>query len=130
MARCGCGGSCGCNLEAGTNVTVGGTGAPADPWIISSLTHCTQVRNCITEGTGIDYNSGTGVVSVCVSPDVGNNIGLDANGSLFVPTGAATVMSGCGLTGDGSGSDPVRANVAVWPYPCAVGSRGSVISCD
>jgi hypothetical protein len=130
IARCGCGGSCGCNLEAGPNVTVGGTGAPANPWIVSALTNCPEVRNCITQGEGIDYDPGTGVVAVCISPDVGNNLALDANDCLYVPTGAATVTAGCGITGDGSGGDPVRANVGVWPYPCDVGTFGSTISCE
>lgn len=131
MARCGCGGTCGCNLTAGANTTVSGTGSGADPWVVNATTNCPQVRNCLTEGDGINYTPGTGVIETCLSADVGNNITYGTDGCLFVPTGAATVsVNACGLSGDGSGGSPLAVKTGTWPYPCAVGTFGSVIACD
>lgn len=178
MARCGCGGACACNLTAGTNTTVSGTGSAADPWVISSVTDCGQVRTCITGADGVAFDQGTGVISACLSTDEGNNLSygsdgclycgtncaevrtcisaapgltynpgtgvmgpdisdtpgnnlvVDANG-LYVPAGAATVSTGCGITGDGSAGAPVKANVGTWPWPCPISNAfDNLIYCD
>ncbi|MEV5929915.1 hypothetical protein ACPCSG_27030 [Streptomyces cellulosae] len=130
MARCGCGGGlCNCSVVAGENVTVGGSGSPANPYTVSANVGCDAVRPCLSGGDGIAYDPGTGVIGAAVSPAPGNNLAVGPDG-LFVPTGAATVSTGCGLTGDGSGGSPVAAAVGTWPYPCDPDTAGGVVVCD
>ena len=130
MARCSCGSECGCNLVAGTNTTVTGSGTPANPWTVSALTNCDQVRDCLSDGNGISYNDTTGVISACLSTDANNNIVFGTDGCLFVPTGAATVTPGCGLTGNGAAATPIQVNVQPWPYPCDVTAAAGGAYCD
>lgn len=131
MARCGCGGAeCGCNLIAGDNVTVGGSGSAANPWVINSITNCAEVRTCLTGGDGLNYDNTTGDFDLCLSPAANNAAIIDASGCLFVQTGAATVTAGCGLTGTGAPGSPLAANVQAWPYPCPPETSGGVIACD
>lgn len=78
-----------------------------------------SVRSMLSAQDGVKYNSLTGVFSADISPNVGNNLTLDGSGRLFVPTGSATVSVGPGILGNGSGPNPVRANVASWPYVTA-----------
>lgn len=130
MARCGCGGgSCNCVVSAGENVTVEGSGSTALPYVISSRVTCDQVRPCISAGPGATYDPATGVVGADVSGDAGNNLRVNPDGSLFVPTGAATVTAGCGLTGDGSGSAPLEVATGAWPYSCPPETYGGAIVC-
>lgn len=81
MARCGCGDTaCNCTIQAGAGVTVGGSGSPANPYVISSSN--------------------------------------------------AALVKGCGITGVGTGADPIRAVTGTWPYPCDVTALGGVVACD
>lgn len=130
MARCGCGGECSCALTAGDNIQVSGSGTSAVPWVVTALTDCTEVRQCITGEDGVDFDQTTGVASVCVSPDAGNNITRDANGCLFVAGAPGTVQVGCGLVGDGSAGTPVTVNTLPWPFTCTPEANGSVVTCD
>ena len=130
MARCGCGGECSCSLVAGDGILVSGSGSNAVPWVVSAVTDCVDVRNCFSEGDGVDYDPVTGEIAVCVSPDAGNNITLDANGCLYVAGAPGLVTTGCGITGDGSPGAPVAANTGVWGFGCAPETNGSVIACD
>lgn len=93
-------------------------------------TGANSVRSMLSAQDGVQYNSLTGVFSADISADPGNNLTLDAFGRLFVPTGSATVTTGPGILGDGSGPDPVRANVASWPYVTApvTGAQGVFIN--
>ncbi|MEU0059080.1 hypothetical protein [Streptomyces sp. NPDC006334] len=84
---------------------------------MSAVTDCAQVRTCISPGPGINYDPATGVVAADVSNTPGNNLTIDSGG-LFVPTGAATVSVGCGLSGDGSASTPVAVNADAWGFTC------------
>lgn len=70
------------------------------------------------------------MVAARPSTDAGNNLAIGGDGGLFVPTGAATVTTGCGLTGDGSGSAPVQVATGAWPYACDVDTVGTAIVCD
>lgn len=79
-------------------------------------TGANSVRSLLSANNGVKYNSLTGVFSADISPNVGNNLTLDGSGRLFVPTGSATVTTGPGILGNGSGPNPVRANVSAWPY--------------
>jgi hypothetical protein len=106
----------------GDGVEVTGAGSTPNPFVISAVTNCAEVRQCLSNGSGITYNATTGQISVDLSEDPGNNLVRRPNG-LYVPTGAATVTTGCGLTGDGSGSAPVRAATGTWQY-------GGVVVCD
>lgn len=131
MARCQCGssGGCDCVVQAGANTTVTGTGSAANPYVVSSITNCAQVRACLSDGNGINYNPATGNIAACLSADAGNNIAFGTDGCLFVPTGAATVSVGCGIQGNGSIGSPVRANVGTWPFACDVDVNGYPIYC-
>ncbi|MEH0579143.1 hypothetical protein QBA54_32750 [Streptomyces sp. B21-108] len=81
---------------------------------MSAAVTCDQVRRCLSAGPGVAYDPATGVIGADVSDTPGNNLVIDENG-LFVPAGAATVTTGCGVLGDGSASSPVRANTAALP---------------
>ncbi|MET8609836.1 hypothetical protein [Streptomyces misionensis] len=106
-----------------------GSGSPANPYVISSEVPCTTVRACLSAGPGVEYDPATGVIGAKVSAEAGNNLVQRPDG-LFVPTGAATVSTGCGLTGDGSAGAPVKANTGAWPYSCDVTAVGGVVACD
>lgn len=95
-----------------------------------SDTGAASVRSMLSAEDGVKYNSLTGVFSADISPNPGNNLTLDGLGRLFVPTGSATVSVGPGILGDGSGGNPVRANVAAWPYPTPAvsGSQGVFVN--
>lgn len=131
MARCGCGGGlCNCALAAGENVAIGGTGSNATPYTISAVTNCAEVRACLSGGEGIDYDPATGVIAADISAETGNNLALGPDGGLWVPTVGSTVATGCGLTGDGSGSAPLEVATGTWPYGCAIDTYGGVVACD
>ncbi|MFJ8143265.1 hypothetical protein [Streptomyces sp. NPDC096013] len=131
MARCQCGGDgCNCVVIAGENAEVTGAGSTLNPYVVSAEIGCEDVRPCIVAGDGISYDSSTGVVAAHLSDRSGNNIAVGPDGGLFVPTGAATVSAGCGITGDGSASAPVTASTGEWPYACSVDDFGGVVACD
>ncbi|MFF5477983.1 hypothetical protein ACFY5C_11690 [Streptomyces sp. NPDC012935] len=88
-----------------------------------------RFRACLSAGDGIDYDPATGVIAADISDQAGNNLALGPDGGLFVPTGAATVSTGCGLTGDGSGSAPLTVATGTWPYACTPEDAGGVIVC-
>lgn len=130
MARCGCGGACSCALVSGANTTVTGSGTPANPWVVNASTDCPTVRTCVSAGPGVNYNSTTGVISADVSGTAGNTLTIDGDG-LYVPASSGqAVTTGCGLTGNGTAGTPLAVNVSAWPYPCAIGTAGGVVSCD
>lgn len=106
-----------------------GSGSAANPYTISTEVACEDVRGCLSAGPGITYDQATGVIGTQVSGQAGNNLTLGPDG-LYVPTGAATVNVGCGLSGDGSGGAPLTLNTGAWPYPCPPESAGGVIVCD
>ncbi|MEZ7005815.1 hypothetical protein [Streptomyces sp. AD55] len=131
MARCGCGGGlCNCLVQAGRNVTVSGSGSTANGYVISSEVPCEDVRDCLSAGPGVSFDQDTGVIAANVSPQQGNNLVVNPDGSLAVPTAGGQVLTGCGLTGDGSGSAPVAAATSPWPYSCSIDDFGGVVSCD
>ncbi|MGW0086556.1 hypothetical protein [Streptomyces sp. NPDC003393] len=86
------------------------------------------MRSCLSAGPGATFDQATGVISARVSGQAGNNL-LQQPDGLFVPTGAATISAGCGLTGNGSGSAPLEVSTGTWPYPCSPESAGGVIVC-
>ena len=131
LARCGCGGNqCGCAVIAGDNVTIGGTGSAANPFVITAQTSCPEVRACLHGTAGVAYDQASGTFSAALSGQPGNNVTVNADGGLFVPTGAATVSTGCGLSGDGSGSAPVEVNTGTWPFTCSLDDVGGGVYCD
>lgn len=129
MARCGCGGSCGCSLSGGDNVVVTGSGSSGNPWVIDSHVDCAEARACFSGSGGVNFDSATGVISADVSSTAGNQLVVDANG-LFVPAGSNTVSTGPGILGNGSGGNPVRANLRTWPFACSQDANGSVVQVD
>ncbi|QKW06917.1 hypothetical protein HUT18_11465 [Streptomyces sp. NA04227] len=114
--------------DAGNTVAFGADGGllvPTPPEVT-----CAQVRPCVSAGDGLAYDQATGVFTPNISDDAGNNITTGTDGGLFVPTGAATVTTGCGLTGDGAAATPLIVSTGTWPYPCDVATRGGVVVCD
>ncbi|MFF4900408.1 hypothetical protein [Streptomyces sp. NPDC001068] len=106
-----------------------GSGSPANPYVVSAEVPCSDVRACLSGGPGINYNAATGQISAKLSASAGNNLVANADG-LFVPTGAATVTAGAGLTGNGAAANPLKANVGTWPYTCPVNTAGGVVVVD
>jgi len=121
---------CNCTLVAGENVTVSGTGSEANPYRVSAQVPCDTVRACFTAGPGIDLDPASGTISADLSGQAGNNLVINPDGGLYVPTAGGQVLTGCGLTGDGSASAPVQAATETWPYTCSVDTAGTVIACD
>jgi hypothetical protein len=39
-------------------------------------------------------------------------------------------VTACGLSGDGTTASPLTANVAAWPFACAIGDSSSGVYCD
>lgn len=131
MARCGCGGaSCGCAIIPGENISIGGTGSPANPFIVTAVTECAEVRGCLHSGAGLAYDEVSGTFSAALSPAVGNNLAVEPDGGLYVPTGAATVSTGCGLSGNGAASSPLQVTSVTWPYDCPVDTTAGGVYCD
>jgi hypothetical protein len=97
--------------------------------VIDAVTDCTVVRQCLSGGPGVTYDAATGAFSADLSGDAGNNLVLRPDG-LFVPTGAATVATGCGLVGNGAGSTPVRVNTSPWAWPCNIDTNAGRVYCD
>ena len=91
---------------------------------------CGDVRTCLSAGDGLAYDPATGEFEVEISPQAGNQVAVAADGGLFVPPGAATVETACGLTGDGSAGTPLGAAVQAWPYPCDVNGNAGGVYCD
>lgn len=115
-------------LSAGTGITY--SSATGQISADFSAVPCTAVRPCLSAGNGASYNSGTGVVTARLSPQAGNNIVFAPDGGLFVPTGAATVTTGCGLTGNGSAGSPVKAVTSAWGYACDLDAQAGKVYCD
>jgi hypothetical protein len=98
--------------------------------VIDALTDCTEVRACLSGVNGVTFDPLTGQISADLSSTAGNQLSLDANG-LFVPAATpAAVNVGCGLTGDGSIGNPVRAVVVPWNFVCDINARSSGIYCN
>jgi len=132
LARCQCGDSTGCQcvVQAGTGTTVTGSGSPANPYIVSAdAPDCSAVRACLSAGSGVTYNSTTGVIQACVSGDAGNNLVLGSDNCLYVPAQGATVATGCGLEGDGSAGSPLAVNTATWPFACDIDTQARGVYC-
>jgi hypothetical protein len=131
VARCGRGGGlCNCRLTAGENITISGSGSDANAYVILADVPCESVRTCLSGADGINFDTATGVISADLSGQAGNNLVLGGDGGLYVPTAGGAVLTGCGLTGDGTGSAPRQAATGTWPYQCSVDTAGSVIACD
>ncbi|MFF5668783.1 hypothetical protein ACFY8S_01380 [Streptomyces hygroscopicus] len=115
------------STDAGNELEFGSDGGLMVP---PAPVTCDQVRPCISAGPGATYDPATGVVGADLSGEAGNNIVIGPDGGLYVPSGSATVTTGCGLTGDGSASAPVTAATGTWPYACDVATYGGGVYCD
>lgn len=130
MARCGCGGACSCALVAGDNITVTGSGASANPWVVNAVVNCSSVRSCLSANNSATYNPATGVIGVCISTDANNNLSRGTDGCLYVAPGNNAVTAGCGLTGTGLAGSPLTAQTSTWPYPCDTDDNAGGVYCD
>lgn len=115
------------STDAGNAVEFGSDGGLLVP---PTEVTCEDVRPCFSAGDGAAYEPETGVISARPSEDAGNNLVIGDDGGLYVPTGAATVTPGCGLTGDGSGADPLTVATGEWPLECDVDTYGGGVYCD
>lgn len=130
MARCGCGASGGGVIVNGTNTVVTGSGTVASPYQIASHTDCAESRLCNSQGNGIAYNSGTGVIAARLSATGGNAIVFGGDGGLYASPNNNTVNVGPGVIGNGSVGSPVRASIVAWPFPTTADANGSGIYVD
>lgn len=103
MARCGCSGECGCCLSSTDgSVVISGTGSAANCFDLSTNTNCDEVRQCLTGTGGINFDQGSGVISVCISADDNNTLQLGSDGCLFGGTDCSAVRT---CLDDGPGLD-------------------------
>ncbi|MGW2951481.1 hypothetical protein [Streptomyces eurythermus] len=131
VARCGCGGGqCDCTIQGGENVTVSGSGSAANPYVVSVKVPCEEARACLSAGSGITFDQATGVIASHLSSQAGNNIAVGPDGGLLVPTVGGQILTGCGLTGNGAASSPVKVNTGTWPHACTVDVGGGGVYCD
>lgn len=112
------------STDAGNIVEIGGDGGAY------ATVDCADVRPCLSGGDGITYDPVTGLIQTKLSTDAGNNAVIGGDGGVFVPAGGATVITGCGLTGDGSGGAPLSVAVGAWDYPCSLEDEGGRVFCD
>ncbi|WP_328638349.1 hypothetical protein [Streptomyces canus] len=98
--------------------------------MISAEIPCSDVRACLSAGPGINLDQATGQISAHLSGQAGNNVSVGPDGGLLVPTAGGQVLTGCGLSGNGSASAPVKANTQAWPYACNVDTFGGGVYCD
>ncbi|MER6984484.1 hypothetical protein ABT317_47950, partial [Streptomyces carpinensis] len=139
------------------DTTVSGSGSAGDPYVVSAAVvldptppqggsnlvlagpeglflECADVRGCLSAGDGIAYDEATGEISARPSTDAGNAVTFGADGGLYAPAGGgggpATVVTACGLTGDGSAGAPLAASVAAWDFPCDIDANGGSVYCD
>ncbi|MFK0063330.1 hypothetical protein ACIQTN_29395 [Streptomyces werraensis] len=96
---------------------------------MSAAVLCEDVRGCLSGGPGITVDQATGEIAADLSSQPGNNLTVGPDGGLLVPTAGGTVLAGCGLTGDGSGSAPLAVATGTWPYPCDPDTAGGVVVC-
>lgn len=133
MARCGCSGA-DCSMFRGCISAGTGIDYDSSTGVISAeALECSAVRGCLSEGPGINYDSATGQISaeIATCANVRTCI-TGTNGIVFNQgTGVATLnaSNGCGILGNGTPADPLRANVSTWPFACAP-SNGGGIYCD
>ena len=147
-------------VEAGDNVTVTGTGAAGDPYVVAAEAADPTVVQAGDRATVT--GTGTAGDPYVVSADppscedvrpclvAGDGIDYDAatgvvaarpstdagNGLGFGTDGgllvpaAEPLTAGCGLTGDGSAGAPLSAAVAAWPYACDLDANAGGVYCD
>ncbi|MEU5497983.1 hypothetical protein [Streptomyces griseofuscus] len=105
------------------NATVTGTGTASDPYVVSGDVIVAPEQN------GVEA-SPSGLL-VAPSSDTGNRLAFGADNRLYVPPDTV----GCGLQGDGSAANPLRAKPAAgsaaWAatWSCA-DSQYSTLKCD
>jgi hypothetical protein len=127
------------------DLTLSGSGAAGDPYDVtaavrldaappgggSNLIHegpdglyveCGDVRSCLVEGDGIDYDPATGTISARPSAEPGNTLTIGGDGGLMVPPGGggATALEvtdspsiDLTLTGTGAAGDPYDVTATV-----------------
>lgn len=136
MGRCGCSSACSCLIQAGAGVTVTGNGSTVDPYTIGlsgsggGLEDCADLAECMDVSMELGASGRWGVK---ISADPGNAAAFGSDGGLFASAGGGgpvTVATGAGLVGNGSISDPVRAAVSAWPYPCSVDDEAGLVFVD
>ncbi|MEV0822554.1 hypothetical protein [Nonomuraea rubra] len=112
-----------------------GTGSTSDPVIISATDtaiDCADVRPCMSEGPGIDYDPVTGVISARLSTDAGNATIIGTDGGLYSPSsggGGLTAVTSADtpcidLSGLGTAGSPLQAAPIVDPV------AGNLLACS
>lgn len=109
---CGCSPTCACLVVAGSaNVTVSGSGSPANPFSVS-VDSGEAIQVTVSDTGSLDLTlTGTDISGVVVpSADPNNCTVLGTDGGVFTPCPAAIVVQGDGttttVTGTGAAGDP------------------------
>lgn len=94
---------------------------------------CEDVQDCVGEavaaGQGLEYDDAGNALSASVSGDAGNAVTYGSDGGLYAAGAAAAIVTGCGVTGNGTSAAPLTAAVPAWPWPCAADTAGEPVAC-
>jgi hypothetical protein len=127
VARCGCGNTCSCQVEQGDGISVTGTGASGNPFVIAA--DAEYIRDTINAaaalGSGIDSNDAGDSLSVLPSTDPGNAIEVGSDGRLHAVGSLIDIGPGLEVTDDGlsvAGEPPEN-----YPDGCAPETDGTPV---
>lgn len=123
------------------DLTLTGAGTLGDPYVISAvlnldpaglgtiggaglLISCDDVRSCLSGGSGISFDAGTGIISAAISADSGNTIGFGGDGGLYAPVGGCpdpmTILELMALQTAGTLDPCTTYQVTDWSTPNAL----------
>ncbi|GGT74487.1 hypothetical protein P6B95_15525 [Streptomyces atratus] len=118
-------------IVAGDGIQVDGAGSPSNPVVITAKPAPLVVADssCITLSGG-GTTAAPLIAAPRLDPAPGNLLTCGPGGLLVAGGTGGTVVTGCGLTGDGSPGAPVSATVSAWPHTCSLDDEGGLVYCD
>jgi hypothetical protein len=134
LARCGCGTDrCNCSFVAGPGITLEGNGSPGVPVVVSAdpppPLEVANDDSCVTLA-GSGTTASPLAAGLRLDPDPANAAVCGPDGLMVPAGGGATVVSGCGLNGNGSTGTPLVVPTGTWPFTCNLDTEGGDLYCD